>query len=111
MVGTAGSSGQRLSPQIARQRNVPALMCGKAAPSEPTHLEQFEQQLWRGADWRRSAIVFFRIGARQRDEIFDGLRRRFGSDDERVRRRCKLADGDEILVWIVRQLIVEAVID
>src|SRR5215469_1496885 len=36
MVGTAGSSGQRLSPQIARQRNVPALMCGNAAPSEPT---------------------------------------------------------------------------
>src|SRR6516164_6824243 len=36
MVGTAGSSGQRLSPQIARQRNVAALMCGNAAPSEPT---------------------------------------------------------------------------
>src|SRR5215469_7473280 len=36
MVGTAGSSGQRLSPQIVRQRKVPALIWGKAAPSEPT---------------------------------------------------------------------------
>ena len=35
MVGTSGKSGQRLSPVTARQRSVPALMCGAAGGSEP----------------------------------------------------------------------------
>src|SRR5207342_2033979 len=35
MVGTSGISGQRVSPVTARQRSVPALMCGAAGGSEP----------------------------------------------------------------------------
>src|ERR1051326_126278 len=35
MVGTSGSSGQRLSALTARQRKVPLLMCGSAGASEP----------------------------------------------------------------------------
>src|SRR5262245_5338634 len=35
MVGTSGMSGQRVSPVTARQRNVPALMCGAAGGNEP----------------------------------------------------------------------------
>src|SRR6185312_4182506 len=35
MVGTFGISGQRVSPVTARQRMVPALMCGEAGGSEP----------------------------------------------------------------------------
>src|ERR1700731_5071195 len=35
MVGTFGMSGQGVSPVTARQRSVPALMCGAAGGSEP----------------------------------------------------------------------------
>ena len=85
MVGTSGMSGQRVSPVTARQRSVPALMCGAAGGSEPelscavplssackrvaaalehdvfelrqllANFEHFELDLRRGADRRRRA--------------------------------------------------------
>src|SRR5215471_3563813 len=141
MVGTAGSSGQRLSPQIAKARNVPALMWGKAAPSEPTLNSTVPvRSAWTASPpplktTSASFGNFSRIlnssssscgvvpigGVAQL--YFSGLARASATrsftllaGDSTLTTNafgvcCKLADGDEILVWIVGQLVVEAVID
>src|SRR6202012_1406901 len=73
-------------------------------------LQHLKLDLRRGADRRRRAIVFVGIGTGERDEFLDGLRRQGGFDDERIGRRRKLADADEILIGVEGQVFVEPIV-
>ena len=97
----------------ARQRSVPALMCGAAGGSEPERLrraaeqrlqrvaatleddvfklgrlfaqfENLELNLRRRADRRRRSVELVRIGPGERDEFLHRPRRQLGLDHERV---------------------------
>ena len=75
------------------------------------HLQHFGFEMRRGADRRGGDVEFFRVRLRQRDELLHRLHAEIGLNGENVGRGRELADRDETLERIVRQIFVQRRID
>ena len=135
MVGTSGMSGQRVSPVTARQRSVPALMCGAAGGSEPEHsctvppssaasasppplnttsvsFGSVSRSL-KTSSWICGVVPIGGVaqlnlsgfGFGERDKLLHRLRRQFRLDHEGVGRGGQFAHADEILERVIGDLI------